>query len=232
MIRSQLLAATALTSTVGFLVPGVALAAQVQDWSGFYAGVGLGVAASNSQIDFSDISFPTDFTAPDSVKLPALGRHGDVRLGYNWQAGKFLYGLEADGSLLALDATAIGTTYTITNSLNALLSLRARFGVAFDRWLVFGSAGVAAGRSSFDADVGTGGLRSPATGQGITAGYVIGLGGEYALTNKVSLTGSVQYYALTPLHGNGVSDNGYSTPYAADVAPRGMTFETGVNVHF
>ena len=88
MIRSQLLAATALTSTVGFLVPGVALAAQVQDWSGFYAGVGLGVAASNSQIDFSD--------APEGNPRPF-----DVQVGRFYRPIKQLVSLRVDADVLA-----------------------------------------------------------------------------------------------------------------------------------
>jgi len=31
---------------------------------------------------------------------------------------------------------------------------------------------------------------------------------------------------------HGISEPGYSTPYRADYVPRGMIFETGVNVHF
>jgi len=233
VIRPQLLAATALGSTIGFLVPGGALAAPAFDWSGFYAGVGLGLAKSDAEIRFSDIGTSSGFTAPDSVRLPVLGTNGSVRLGYNWQASNFVYGVEADGHLLALDATASATGYTVTNSLDALLSLRARFGVGFDRWVLFGSAGVAAGASSFSADVGTGTRRTPAAGHGIVTGYVIGLGGEYALTDKISLSASASYYALNSLHGTGVSDGGYLTStYAADVAPRGAIFETGVNVRF
>jgi outer membrane immunogenic protein len=233
MIRPQLLAATALSSTIGFLVPGVALAAPpALDWSGFYAGMGLGLSKSDAEVDFSNIQSPVFFTAPQSVKLPVVAPNGGVRLGYNWQAGQFVYGLEADGEVLSLDATATGTSYTITNSLNALLSLRARFGMTYDRVMVFGSVGAAAGASNFVSDVGNGNFRSPATGHGIVTGYVVGLGAEYALTDTVRLTASAQYYALGSLHGTGVSDNGYSTPYAANVAPRGAIFETGINVHF
>jgi len=195
--------------------------------------MGLGVAKSDAQIDFSDIVTPSSFTAPDTVKLPALGADGSVRLGYNWQAGSFVYGWEADGHVLSLDAKASGTGYTITNSLDALLSLRARFGVGYDRWLLFGSAGVAAGATSFDADISSGPRRVPAAAHGIVTGYVIGVGGEYRVTDKISLSATASYYALNPLHAEGVSDGGYLTSaYAADAAPRGAIFETGVNVHF
>jgi len=233
MIRPQLLAATALSSTIGFLVPGPVVAAPATvDWSGFYAGMGLGLSESNSEVDFSNIQFPNLFTAPDSVRLPSLGTNGEVRVGYNWQAGQFVYGVEADGNVLALNARATGTSYTITNSLTALLSLRARFGVAFDRLLMFGSAGIAGGASSFQSDVGNGMFRTPATGHGVVTGYVVGIGGEYMLSDRVSLIASANYYALSSLHGTGVSDNGYSTPYSAEAKPRGAIFETGVNVHF
>ena len=232
-MRTQLLAATALGTTIGFLVPGAVMAAEtVYDWSGFYAGLGLGAAGSQAGIDFTDIVTPSLFTAPHSVDLPALGADGSVRLGYNWQFDRFVYGIEADGSLLTLNGRATGTTYTITDSLTTLLSLRARFGVAFERVLLYGSAGVAVGGSRFSADVSNGARQVPAAGSGLTAGIVGGIGGEYAVTDRVSLTAGAKYYALSPQHGRGVSDTGYSTTYAANHTPRGVIFETGVNVHF
>ena len=42
-MRSYLLAATALTSSISFLVPGAAFAQTPYDWSGFYVGLGAGV---------------------------------------------------------------------------------------------------------------------------------------------------------------------------------------------
>src|SRR3569623_1529887 len=144
MRRTQFLAATALGATIGFLVPGAARAlAPGYDWSGFYAGVGIGGAQSGADIQFTRISGTVDI--PSSVHVPALGVDGTVKLGRNWQSGRFVYGSEADGTMLALNGYASGSTYTVRDSLNALLSLRARFGVAFDQVLIYVDAGVAAG---------------------------------------------------------------------------------------
>ena len=231
-MRTQLLAATALGSTIGFLIPGALMAAETAyDWSGFYAGLGVGLADSTAQVDFSDIATPANFTAPASVRIPALGKDGSVRFGYNWQAGKLVYGIEADGTITDLAGRVTGSTYTITDSLGMLLSLRARFGVAFDRLLVYGNIGLAAGKSSFHADVSAG---TPAQGSGLTTGEILGIGGEYAITDRIGLTATANYYALAPLHDHGVSDLGYAstTTYNANHTPRGLIFETGVNVHF
>lgn len=230
MTRPSLLAATALGSTIGFLIPGVAFAA-AYDWSGFYAGLGMAVAASDAGVQFTRLSGTADI--PASVQIPALGLDGSLRLGANWQSRQFVYGVEADGSLLTLNGYADGSNYTVRDSLNALLSLRARFGVAFDRVLIYGSAGIAMGQSSFRADVSDSTDGKPATAGGPVVGTIIGIGTEFGLTEKLSLRVGVDRYALAPLHGQGVTDSGYLvSTYDASYAPRGMIFETGLNAHF
>ena len=234
MGRTQLLAATALGSSIGFLVPGAARALEpAYDWSGFYAGIGIGWAQSGADVQFSRISGTADI--PASVQVPALGFDGSVKLGRNWQSGQFVYGIEADGSLLSLNGYASGSTYTVRDSLNALLSLRARFGVTFDQVLIYGDAGVAAGRSSFRADVSDTSDGSPATASGTVVGTVVGVGVEFGLTEKLSLSLGVDRYALASLHGQGVTDSGYlisQTTYDAAYTPRGLIFQTGLNARF
>ena len=154
-MRTQLLVATALTTTIGFLVPGIALAQGPApfDWSGFYTGISAGVVSSQSTIDFDGFD---SFSYPKHLDLPELGQDGTVKFGYNWQTGQFVYGLEQDLGVVSLSCTHSGGTYpgsnySVQDSLNTLLSMRARFGVAFDRMLLFATAGVAATRASATA---------------------------------------------------------------------------------
>jgi outer membrane immunogenic protein len=228
-MRNQFLAATALTTTIAFLVPGIALAAPSYDWSGFYVGLGVGAVSSQSSLDLSGVSA---VSVPSTISIPALGADGTVKLGYNWQSGQFVYGLENDLSIVSLHGSASGTDYTVTDSLNTLLSLRARFGVAFDRMMLFTTAGLAAGNSSFNADVGKG---SPASANGTVVGGVVGAGIEYAVNDNVSLTATGTYYSLSSLHAVGDAGKGvppFTNPYDATYTPRGMVFEAGINVHF
>ena len=223
-MRTQLLAATALTTTVGFLIPGIAAAAPY-NWSGFYVGGGLGVVSSDAHLDF-DYS-GTDPTFPGPMDLPSLGADGTVHLGYNWQTGNFVYSLEEGITLTKLSSTHVTSTQTVTDSLSTLLSLRARLGTTFDRMMIFGTFGIDAGHASFHTDQGYSG----AGASGTVVGPEVGVGMEYALTDKVSLTAEGRFYQLSSL--SAVGDNGYGTdPYTATYTPRGAIFETGINIHF
>ena len=236
-MRTQLLAATALGTTIGFLVPGLALAQGPTpfDWSGFYTGISAGVVTSQSTIDFDGFD-GSDY--PKHLDLPELGKDGTVRFGYNWQTGQFVYGLEQDLSIVSLSGTHSGGTYpgsnySVQDSLNSLLSMRARFGVAFDRLMVFATAGVAAGHASFVSDVGYN--LAPASASDTVLGGVFGGGMEYAVTDNLSLTATALYYDLASLHG--VGDAGYDAvgfhvPYTATYSPHGAVFEAGLNLHF
>ena len=224
-MRTQLLAATALTTTVSFLVPGLALAQSTFDWSGFYAGLSGGVVNDQSVVDFD---YSGTLTLPASVKVPGIGELGSTTVGFDWQNGQFVYGLAGDMALVKLQGHATGTNYTIDDKLNTLLSLRARFGVAFDRMLVYATAGVAGGTTSFNADVGKG----SASGSGFATGTIVGVGTEYAVNDNVAITAAAKYYNLSPLTGTGDAGKGTPDPYTATYKPAGLIFETGLNVHF
>jgi outer membrane immunogenic protein len=233
-MRTQLLAATALTSSIGFLVPGAAVAQTPYNWTGFYAGISGGVVNSQATIDFSYSG--SAISLPSSVKIPAIGEIGTVTIGHDWQNGQFVYGLAGDMSVLKLNGSATDTsTYSVTDSLNTLLSLRARFGVAFDRMMLFATAGVAGGNASFNSDVGKGssGHYQAASASGPVTGTIVGVGAEYAVNDHVSITAGAKYYNLSPLSGVGDTGKGLGAdPYSATYKPAGTIFEAGLNVRF
>jgi outer membrane immunogenic protein len=224
-MRTQLLAATALTTTAGFLVPGFALAQSTFDWSGFYAGLSGGVVNSQSVVDFD---YGGTLSLPASVKVPGVGELGSATLGFDVQSGQFVYGLAGDLTLVNLHGHATGSVYSIDDSLNTLLSLRARFGVAFDRMLVFATAGVAAGNADFNADVGKGSASASGPGRGT----IVGVGTEYAVNDNVAITAAAKYYNLSTLSASGDAGKGTPDPYTATYKPAGLIFEAGLNVRF
>jgi outer membrane immunogenic protein len=153
------------------------------NWSGFYAGANAGAAWDRGLFDpaqfalepnvFTDVSGAFTGTPgilviiPGTILLPvSVTRQsnnasfiGGGQFGYNWQAGRFVYGLEADvrgtntsGNYTgALSQTFAGVGATsVTRSLTANIALdrswetsfRGRVGYTWDRLLVFGTAGV------------------------------------------------------------------------------------------
>ena len=78
--------------------------------------------------------------------LNASGDFGGGQLGYNYQVGNFVFGLEADGALASItshDVTIpfLGVPDTIGYRDDGLASLRGRFGVATGNIFFYGTAG-------------------------------------------------------------------------------------------
>jgi outer membrane immunogenic protein len=72
---------------------------------------------------------------------------GGLQAGYNVQAGQFVYGIEGDVSWADLKGDAVfrnfNTIHTANTKKDFLATLTGRLGVAFDRGLLYGKAGVA-----------------------------------------------------------------------------------------
>ena len=182
-MRVQLLAATALSTTLGSLLPAAAYAQHAFNWSGPYAGGSIGIAAAGGS---TDLSYPAPGVSSlgtgfefggggllydglpgdgDAGPLPAtfgLDTRGGlvvVNAGYNLQSGQFVYGIEGDYGLLNGASHRSGTTpsgdTTVTSdtSLSSLMSLRARAGIVADRLMFFATAGLAAGQTALDTNL-------------------------------------------------------------------------------
>ena len=138
------------------------------DWTGIYLGVNGGFTFGGS--DWTD-----SVTGASSNVFNTSGFVFGGTLGANYQAGSWVFGLEADGDWA--DSSGFGTfTTTSTTSLCAggcltkntwLATARGRAGYAFDRFLVYGTGGAAFGnvQANFSNDP-----ISSATKAGWTAG--------------------------------------------------------------
>ena len=165
------------------------------DWRGFYVGgnVGYGFGTVGNGLSIADglgtsCHFcdntvgggPTiDHLITENAGSPTLKPHGfsgGLRLGYNWQATHWVYGLEAEAGAFAQRGTddtsfvlpgntgliagggvcgATGPETCIGNfstklTTDWLLMLRPRLGYSFGSTLVYGSAGVAITRLKFE----------------------------------------------------------------------------------
>ncbi|MFV0281693.1 MAG: outer membrane protein [Rhodoblastus sp.] len=153
-------------------------------------GAGIYTCNLNGQPHPGPVPVSSFNTIGDSWGMKTTGTIAGATVGYNWQQGRFVYGVEADYGYLAsageaapsparLDDTFLHTAATDYGT------LRARFGVAFDRLLVFATAGVAAAHfNSYvdDPDIAIG-VRSDKTA--LQWGYAAGVGAEYALTDHI-----------------------------------------------
>lgn len=169
--------------------------AQSNNWTGFYTG-GNGFAASDKSeasetlqiIQISNLQVPGRglVVVPGTTRqLDASRREtnggGGFQTGFQWQAGRFVIGPEADFNLIKrtttvsqsfeLPVTAIQPLTTVEAQrdveVSREFSIRARAGAAFGKTLIYGTIGYALGRvkvSVRDSFINPGGLAASCGG--------------------------------------------------------------------
>jgi outer membrane immunogenic protein len=189
-------------------------------WTGFYVGGNVGYGwgeATDPGIGASDpfgvIGFGP-FAAAGGFQYPNLkpsGVIGGGQVGYNWQAGSWVYGLVADiqGSDMKASGTALvavgptTTVQTISAQENWLATFRARLGFAVNNVLFYGTGGLAVGEvnSTLGFTIptvpGPGGTFAMAGSQTSTqVGWAAGAGVEYAVSRNWSLGAEYLHFDL------------------------------------
>jgi outer membrane immunogenic protein len=137
------------------------------NWTGFYVGLNAGYGFGTSKW--------SDTVSAASVK-PKGGLFGGT-LGYNYQVGSVVWGLEGDidwSGVKGSTACAPLSTCEVTN--RWLSTFRGRLGYAFDRWLPYLTVGGAYG--SVKATETSGGLVASVSKNQL--GWTGGVGVEYA----------------------------------------------------
>lgn len=160
------------------MVLAVPASAQQLDWTGFYGGVVVGATKGSNK--WSERSVPTSNTAGDFS-----GGGAGLTLGFNRAGGNLIWGFELDASKMNADATSVSgngfgcPAAGCTTSIDRLVTLRARVGMASGDWLPYVTAGAAMGSVE-----GT----TPGTvhGSDNLSGFAVGLGVERAFSSNFS----------------------------------------------
>ncbi|WP_170937194.1 MULTISPECIES: outer membrane beta-barrel protein [Rhodomicrobium] len=140
-------------------------------WAGFYAGVYAG-ATLGDRFDASEGDFHSGVDIDESFT-------GGGQIGYNWQQGNVVYGIE--GQIGLIDDELNGEDLS-----DYLASVRGRLGYAIDKNLVYGTAGVAfLGASDEAADL---------LDDDTSIGFVVGGGIERKITENLSFGVESLYY--------------------------------------
>ena len=115
------------------------------------------------------------------------------RLGYDWQFGTFVLGAVVDASYVDIDDFVNGISvtpadYTFERDLDFLATGRLRGGLAFDRFLIYATGGVAYGSIETDFVSNTGAtIVDEDSGDEDAWGYTVGGGVEALLTPRISI---------------------------------------------
>ena len=140
-------------------------------WAGWYIGAHAGAAWQNTQTD--DYCFGCAFSKTAFI--------GGGQLGYNWQHGNFVFGLEGDISGLSGKNTLGDLRYGgLSSQIRWLSTVRTRFGLAVGDTMAYATAGLAIGgvKNAFGVD---GTVYSSSKTR---VGWVVGGGVEHMLNRN------------------------------------------------
>ena len=185
-------------------------------WTGFYVGGNVGYGWGNGDTSFSPLPTAAGFIdlAPTTLNPNPKGVLGGAQIGYNWQAGSWVWGVEADiqgadinGSaiqspIIQFDGTPFGAGSALTASekIDWFGTVRGRLGYAgAPQVLLYATGGLAYGdvrntaNSSF-LPLGT--QQYPANISGTRFGWTAGGGVEWAFLGPWSAKFEGLFYDL------------------------------------
>jgi outer membrane immunogenic protein len=200
--------------------------AQVSDWSGLYVGVNGGGGWANTE-------FPAAFAAPGVLTFeqgspqllptPAQRSSGALaggHIGYNWQYGRAVGGLEVDFDAADIKSTASfsGAIATQTVKTDELASLRGRLGWTVSPGLLaYGTGGLALGHFQSSITQNNPAALFPYLSQTNGAaelGWAAGAGIEYKLLDHWLLRAEYLHYDFGKVT-NQLNSNNLTPPFDA-----------------
>ena len=149
----------------------------IYNWTGFYVGINGGGGWGNSQWDGLN-------------KFDLSGGMIGGTIGYNWQVGQIVVGAEGDidwSGVKGNTGVLCGASCETRNKW--LATVRGRLGYAFDRFLPYITAGLAAGDINATRPGFPGGSSS-------NAGWTVGAGLEFGIASNVSIKAEYLYVDL------------------------------------
>jgi outer membrane immunogenic protein len=167
----------------------------VYNWTGFYLGINGGWASSHKCWDFEP--------GPGLALIPegchnATGGAAGGQIGFNWQSGPLVFGVEFTGDWTSLTGSNNSLAFVAPQNTNrtkvdAIAALTGRFGYAWDAALIYVKGGGAWVGDKYDArDTATGVVNSSATET--RAGWTAGAGFEYGFTPNWSVAVEYDHY--------------------------------------
>ena len=156
------------------------------NWTGFYLGgnVGSGLGRNTSSLNVGGIGGVTD-----TFNLAPDGFVGGGQIGYNWQAGNFVYGLEADyqASSQRDNKTCVLTCSPLLGAaydarIGSFGTARGRIGYSVGSTLFYATGGYAYGTTRTDVTTNTVGLLATTRVRSNRDGYAVGGGIETPFT--------------------------------------------------
>jgi outer membrane immunogenic protein len=154
--------------------------AAIYDWSGFYIGANGGWGSSRNCWDFLPVA---GGVAPEGCH-DATGGVAGGQIGYRWQSGGWVFGLEAQGDWADLRGSNISLAVPAPGAINrskidAFGLFTGQIGYAWSNALLYVKGGAAVTDSRYDIRNATTNVLTASTGDQTRWGGTIGAGVEY-----------------------------------------------------
>lgn len=173
------------------------------NWSGFYIGANAGYGwASADWTNKENVALFADYLPGETLSHRISGLIGGVQLGYNFQKGPWVFGIDATLDASVIEGRARANTLFGANDDNfetrvrALMLATGRAGYAWDNVLAYAKAGIALANVKTSVSD----TAAPTTGAGTDSNWLsgptVGLGFEYGLSPNVSIGVEYDYIRL------------------------------------
>jgi outer membrane immunogenic protein len=157
------------------------MAPPVASWTGLYIGVNAGAAFYSH----SDTYGYSNFVDPVLNTATTTGFIGGGQIGYNFQSGSFVYGVEGDISGLSAKVSTHGNpNATYTGQASWLATARGRVGLVVGDTLTYVTAGVAFTRVNSQITPPSNDPIATYSDSSTRTGLVVGGGVEHMLTHN------------------------------------------------
>lgn len=221
-------------------------------WGGLYVGGWSGLAWGGEKASFPNDAVNSIVNLPISQPLDVSSGSRNAKsgasggtLGYNYQAGAWILGAEAEAGVANLNAANTSTSFPISQRSHTdfIGTLGARFGHSWDNLLVFGKVGGSWSHNVY-SDAGVADITSAAPGsppETIPAGVqlaktasnrfglMLGAGFEYALSPRWSLKAQYEYLDFGRERITFLPTAATMQPFDQDIRRNASIFQIGLN---
>jgi outer membrane immunogenic protein len=161
------------------------------NWSGFYIGINGGGAWAHKCWGLLFVGA----VLADGCHDPSGGMVGG-QVGFNWQAGAFVFGVEGSGDWASLSGTNVSLQAPLSTNrsrIDGIASVTGRLGYAFDSVLLYAKGGGAWVGDKYDNRVTVGGLLQASASETRT-GWTVGGGLEWGFSPNWSVAVEYAHY--------------------------------------
>lgn len=202
--------------------------APLQTWTGWYVGIAGGAGWGRAE--------QTDDTPFTSGRYDTSGGIVGGTVGYNWQSGLVVLGLETDLSYAWIKGDTVGTDPFFGNcgashcesEIRALGTLRGRIGLAWQNLLPYVTGGLA--YANVYGEEGNGGPGAFGSGSTWMAGWTLGGGVEAKFAPNWSA--KVEYLYVDLGNKDVFTDNIFGAFFAENLSVTAQIVRVGINYRF